>query len=649
MPYHLDSYEQDGVSPMSRLRLHRLFGLILLCTLCVGIITAAQAQSPAIPNLSDYGAESNPTGSPIGGGAGYQQIFTSGDYTVSTAEELLDALAKARSGDIIYIEPTTEIDLTGHVELPIKAGVTLAGNRGFAGSPGPLIYCNEYDTYGLFTLLGERARITGIRLQGPDPDILDRPYGRPNSKAISVEAGNVEVDNNEIYNWSYAGISVEKHAKNVHIHHNYIHHVRRASLGYPIVVNRGFALIEANKFDYYRHAIAATGYIGSAYEARYNLVLPNATSHAFDMHGGADFCPKRTNSSCSFVEQIMGGEYVIIHHNTFMATHTKAIILRGIPRQTTQIHHNWFYTTKPNDGAYFQNYHGGNVEIYANAYGPNKQHIVDVQMTPSRFIREGRKGTDPIVATTAGFSPVVLRITSPEADQSVYGEVAVEVESTLEDILEIAKVEGRLNDQVIYSDAKLPESGELAINTRLLPDGQHTFAFDITDQTGQVITHSVRFGVANWWYLFDEMLAPVEIIFFGTQDRSATLAESAGWEYGTDKFGDFFGDDNRRVPVTHDAWLIWDTPNLREVTFTVYSRDADEAGIKLAISPDQADWTDLAVEQTRSEAPSAGGWYQYQVTGKVSQDTPVRYLRLQVAEGFAKQIQIGKMESGGLK
>ena len=36
----------------------------------------------------------------------------------------------------------------------------------------------------------------------------------------------------------------------------------------------GTALIEANIFDYYRHAIAGSGLPGTGYEARYNFVGP---------------------------------------------------------------------------------------------------------------------------------------------------------------------------------------------------------------------------------------------------------------------------------------------------------------------------------------------------------------------------------------
>jgi len=45
-----------------------------------------------------FGCEDNPTGNPIGGGEGYNDIRTSGDYTVTTKEELLAALAQAQPG-----------------------------------------------------------------------------------------------------------------------------------------------------------------------------------------------------------------------------------------------------------------------------------------------------------------------------------------------------------------------------------------------------------------------------------------------------------------------------------------------------------------------------------------------------------------------
>ena len=92
------------------------------------------------------------------------------------------------------------------------------------------------------------------------------------------------------------------------------------------------ALIEANVFDWCRHAIAATGRPGSGYEARYNLVLEHANGHSFDMHGGRD---RKDGTN-------VAGDWIKIHHNTFRAAGVYAIVIRGKPRQGAAIHHNWF-------------------------------------------------------------------------------------------------------------------------------------------------------------------------------------------------------------------------------------------------------------------------------------------------------------------
>ena len=88
----------------------------------------------AVSNPKDYGAEANPTGEPIGGGHGYSRIITSGNYTVGNRQELLDALKKAKSGQIVYVKPDAEIDLTGLVNIHIPDGLVLAGNRGLDGA-----------------------------------------------------------------------------------------------------------------------------------------------------------------------------------------------------------------------------------------------------------------------------------------------------------------------------------------------------------------------------------------------------------------------------------------------------------------------------------------------------------------------------------
>ena len=62
--------------------------------------SAQKCRSPLSAQKSStdtFGAESNPTGSPIGGGRGYQNIIdsASADYIVSTKSELLTAVSSA--------------------------------------------------------------------------------------------------------------------------------------------------------------------------------------------------------------------------------------------------------------------------------------------------------------------------------------------------------------------------------------------------------------------------------------------------------------------------------------------------------------------------------------------------------------------------
>lgn len=251
-----------------------------------------------------YGAEVNLTGNPIGGGIGYDDIFdaSSASVVVATAAELLSAISGASSGDVIYVADDAEIDLTGEAKLKIPAGVTIASGRGRNGVPGGLIFCDSFAN-PLFIAGGENVRLTGLRLRGPNPDIGDHDYKLVvHSSAIWTGNTGFEVDNCELWAWGTSAVSVSKGATDAYVHHNHIHHTRRAGLGYGVVLNESYALIEGNLFDYCRHHIAATGRPGTSYEARYNLVLEHANGHGFDMHGAADFDKYDTKAVWRFDE-----------------------------------------------------------------------------------------------------------------------------------------------------------------------------------------------------------------------------------------------------------------------------------------------------------------------------------------------------------
>jgi hypothetical protein len=61
-----------------------------------------------------YGAQADKRGS-IGGGRGYTEILTTGDFVVENLDQLLDALGKAKAGQVIFIPEQVEIDCTARL------------------------------------------------------------------------------------------------------------------------------------------------------------------------------------------------------------------------------------------------------------------------------------------------------------------------------------------------------------------------------------------------------------------------------------------------------------------------------------------------------------------------------------------------------
>ncbi len=254
-------------------------------------IARVGADDPAAAGMDDpaFGAESNRTGEPIGGGAGYSRIIDPDQATVvvGDARALIEAIESATQGTVIYVEDSAAIDLTAFSDVVIPGGTTIASGRGRDGSEGALLYTRTVKSTRLFRTGGAGIRLTGLRLEGPHPG-RERLTQRPT--LMGIYAPNVEIDNCEIFAWSCAAIGVGSGAREgVWVHHNYIHHNQRAGLGYGVSLGRVHVLIEGNLFDFCRHAIAGSGYPGSGYTARYNVHLENTISHVFDMHGARDY------------------------------------------------------------------------------------------------------------------------------------------------------------------------------------------------------------------------------------------------------------------------------------------------------------------------------------------------------------------------
>jgi len=90
---------------------------IVLALFCIAPLCLL-AEEPTWVEIdkSVYGAKPDERG-PIGGGDGYANVTTKGDYTAEDLDALLAALAKAKPGQVVFIPAETEIDLTTRIYI----------------------------------------------------------------------------------------------------------------------------------------------------------------------------------------------------------------------------------------------------------------------------------------------------------------------------------------------------------------------------------------------------------------------------------------------------------------------------------------------------------------------------------------------------
>jgi hypothetical protein len=624
----------------------RMVLMLIIALFTLVNIASATAENQLDPTVDQfYGAESNPTGDNIGGGAGYSRILLDGQHRVRTADELLAALAKAKAGEVVYVIPDVQIDLTGKRDILIPPGVTLAGNRGYEGSPGPLIYTNEKDTSALFITRGSDVRFTGLRLRGPDGETGTDRDAEPYSGALNaIQSPRLEVDNCEIYNWAVQGIGV-RDGSDAYIHHNYFHHIQRTGLGYPVVVSAATALIEANLFDYYRHAIASGGGYGSGYEARYNIMTANAIGHAIDMHGGSDYCP--TRSSCSEDEWFIAGAWIHVHHNTLYVTSQRGMRVRGVPTDATLVHNNWFLNPVVSMSYDHRYYSGGNVNVFNNVFGPSKQ-LVEVQVTPDPFIRRVDSGGGIVALSTQEAHR--FSFISPKGSErlSVYsGILPIEVQMDLADLTQVTRVQVALDGKLIFDKPQAPAQGELQLNTLDYSDGNHSMTLTATLVGGHKLTRNININFRNWWTIYDPFTPPSQTGWFAGTDMSLTSSTSTGWQYATDAAEQFFGDAERRVRTTDATeYLVWETTKLQLVTLTVYSKaESVRNSVRLYVSADQSTWRPIDYLESIKEGQSE--WKQITLNAD-SIGTDANWFKVVIMAGSGLDIQLGTVMFKGL-
>lgn len=273
---------------------------------------------------------------------------------IESTVELVDALDSASEGDEIEVAPDATLDLTGHWELTIPAGVTVRGGRD-ERTAGALLRSPEGDqtpadnSFERKLVLEEGARLTGLRLVGhhheyvnPETDHDGDYYAHRGGGGVTATT-DTRIDNCELSGWPYAAVFARRNARIVD---NHIHHNTWEGLGYGVAIPEGKHMpeIESNYFNYNRHSISGAGGPQVGFVARYNVVGEDWVGSQFDMHGteGQD--------------GIAGGR-IVIERNTFQATRAveaktrnpggsyPAIDIRGTPTVGAWVERNWFYHT----------------------------------------------------------------------------------------------------------------------------------------------------------------------------------------------------------------------------------------------------------------------------------------------------------------
>jgi len=471
----------------------------LVPSFAVAACLACGAARAAEPAEETYGAEANPTGDPIGGGAGYSRIVTSGDYTVRTKEELVAALNQAQAGDVVYVA-AERVDLSGlepeqwGVLYRIPQGVTLAGNRGEDGAPGALLFSHNMPEGSHLLHANESARVTGLRIQGPDADIAqldatEKP--RTKCQAIWAVGPQVEIDNCEIMNFGRTGVGVTWSGRDVHIHHNHIHDVH----AYPIGISVGTALVEGNLVEWVHHSVSGSGPPNSGYEARYNRFVRVASpeiwggaghhSHGFDMHGYHKYVKEKAYPGH------VAGERILIHHNTMtdIGTPSFDVRIRGVPREIADIHHNRFPSSDPEravsqswvldpSGGEEERTIGGNIWVHDNVYGA-EQTLIPI----------GDPTTPQILFKTPGPPQEELEI--------VTGDLPLDIEVNAFEGLELKRVTIDVDGDEVYTGEDAPEPGAMVVDTRKLANGEHDLWVTAVDTRDGVARFFVRVLVQN--------------------------------------------------------------------------------------------------------------------------------------------------------
>lgn len=460
-----------------------LLATIAIFSLLAGVSAALGGQSApaqAAVTTTSYGAGAYTGTNPIGGGAGYTDIKTSGTYHITKSTSVtsfISTLANAKSGETVYLDGDVELNLSDHYGTVVPGGVTLASNRGYSGSAGALLYSSTPHNYIGMLLPGNNSRITGLRIRGPNGTTSGSgtDYG-----IFSQNHYGLEVDNCEVSCFGFAAIAYFYDGRQSfsttdggYIHNNYIHHNQLDGYGYGVSVAQAWCIIEANIFDYGRHFVMGARSKNTAatpcnYDVRYNIFGSHCTNMLVDCHGGDDAYSETSTGYYGPDPDWNAGGTLLVHYNTFqhpIASTTTArgsFVIRGIPKVKAEAYGNWTYWT-----------------YSALASGAFQQRVGNLGYSSYQkmTVHDNWYGTTPPPSTTStNHAPVLSAI---GAKSTVAG-------TTLSFTISATDPDG---DSLTYSAANLPSGATFTPSTR---------TFSWTPQSGQSGAHSsIHFQVSD--------------------------------------------------------------------------------------------------------------------------------------------------------
>ncbi len=491
--------------------------------------------------LAGYGANAVELGEPIGGGAGYSRMVGTADVEVAAAEELAAVLndwnarpAAEVAGKTIRVAAGADWDLAGVIDpgavkpyqplFSVPAGVTLAGDRGRAGAPGPILRFSlaagaPADLLAQKTLirLGAGARLTGLRLRGPDIGHQDpASAAAANSRFRGVSAGpGAEVDNCQISHFAWSDVDVS--APDVRVRCNEL-----SDSAYPVLIggSNGQALIEGNLIRWAWHALAGSGHQGTGYEAAHNRFVhigPGWPAHAVDMHAWRRLM-RGYGSEYPFLS--VAADRVLVHHNTFedqadlirayRAARSNAapaeascgVCIRGVTRQGVEIYNNCFTAADPgracrlvdNVGAPPGCLDRANFWVRDNLYGPERLLVPLPRETLPRirFVKPGLA----VPRIGGKFSTRHVNVLRP--DEKIPVEILVEAMPPLE-LRRVTVAAGNLEqaEKTLYEGARAPAPGELELDAAAWPAGCYALTVTAEDTRGVTARHSTSFTVGG--------------------------------------------------------------------------------------------------------------------------------------------------------